>query len=1075
MRNWTKYFIACLTLATTAVQSQNYLPSMEVFGKNRIQYQQFNWRILTTANFEIYFYQDGQQTATLAAQYAETEFDRITELLGYTPFNRTRIFVFNSVQDMVQSNIGLGVPEGEDPKEINLQKSRVLVPFTGNQVEFKKQLIRGIAGVFVYDMLYGGSLKESLQSSLLLTLPDWFMAGIENYIAEGWSAEMDDYMREAVLDKRLRKPTIMSGQEARIVGQSLWSYIAEKYGKDNISNILNLTRIIRNEQTSIASTLGVSYSRFLREWREYYTNMANQLTDYQVASADFKVKGNTFLKGYKMNRVKLSADQQFIAYTTDDKGKFSVEIITTKTQKKSLVLTSGNKSLTQPTNPYNPLISWQKNNTLAVVYEDNNRLYLNLYGFDEKSGKKLKLHKPLKNVSQVNDFDISDDGSALILSAEKKGQNDLYIYRINANVMQQLTNDLYDDFYPQFVGKSNNQVVFTSNRLSDTLGTDKGTYKSIKENFNLFFHDGNPRTEVVTRVLDSLGIISRPIAPSENLIYFMSDEKGIRNLYRYDVENSQVTQVTNFKYHLRDYDLNTASGAMVFLTSENEEEFIGYQGKNDLNRSLSLPGTMRSILQGQATSGKASATVAKPSQVPKDETKTTEPEKEKTVSERQIALEPGEVDTDNYQFDVESFKSVERRNDKNDRSLKQGKVEPTLKSIRRETVKLKGPVDYQDMFIYNGSTGALVIDPLPMRGLGYSTTLTMNDLLENHLMKAGLFITPNLRNSDLFMEYNYLPNRIDYSVRVDRRSFFLDDPTSQKYRYNKVAVTASYPISQTMRVSVSPSYSLTRFINLNEISVSDRTSDYGGLKGEFVFDNTVTNGMNLLEGTRAKVRFDYYQGIQSSAESFNRLSIDIRNYTKILRELILATRLSLSTSAGRAPKQVILGGMDNWLFNSYDHRNTNDPLNFELDENFDKRNLFFADFATSLRGFRMNKISGRSHMLLNVELRAPLVKYFYRGPITSNFLRNFQLIAFTDVGTAWSGSSPFEKRYENPIPKPNPFQASVNTFKNPFLVGYGLGARTIVLGYYVKFDVAWGMEDKVINKPISYLTLGYDF
>jgi Tol biopolymer transport system component len=1078
MRILTNTLIAACWLFSTAVVAQTYLPTMETFGKNRIQYQRFDWKILTTANFEIYYYQDGQTSATLAAQYAESEFDRITELLGYTPFNRTRIFVFNSVQDMVQSNIGLGVPEGEDAREINLQKSRVLAAFSGNQAEFKRQLIQGIAGVFVYDMLYGGSLKESLQSSLLLTLPDWFMAGIESYIAEGWSVKMDDFMRETLLDKRLRKPSILSGQEARYVGHSIWNYIAERYGKDNISNILNLTRIIRNEQTSIASTLGLSYSRFLREWRDYYGNMATQLDAYQSPRSDLRVAGNTFDKGYKMNRVRLSADQQYIAYTTNDFGKFAVEVIDTKKPKdknRILVLTGGHKSLTQPLNPYNPLVSWQKNNNMAVIFEDEGRLFLHLYGFEEKTGKKLKLRKPLKSISQVNEFDISDDGSAIVMSAEKKGQNDLYLYRINANVTQQLTNDLYDDLYPQFVGKSNTQIAFTSNRLNDTLNIDKGTYKTINDQFNLFVHSGEARAETVTRIIDSLGVISRPIAPREGLFYFMSDEKGIRNVYRYELENNQLTQLTNFKYNLKDFDLNTASGALVFIASEKEEEFVGYQAQNDLNRALNLPATQRSVLMGQGISGLALSSLSRVESSNKKNGSTPEVEKEKPSLTQGITLLPGEVDTDNYQFDIDSFKSVEKRNDRTERSPRQNRSDALVRNARRENIKIKGPADYQDMFLYNGSTGALVIDPLPMRGLGYSTALTMNDLLENHLMKAGVFITPNLRNSDLFAEYSYLPNRIDYSIRVDRRTFFLDDPTSQKYRYNRVAVSAAYPISQTTRVVLSPSYSTTRFINLNEISFTDRTSDYAGLRGEFVFDNTTTNGMYMLEGTRAKFRADYYQGIGSGSESFNRISIDVRNYTKIHREMILATRFSASTSGGAAPKRVFLGGVDNWLFNRYDRRNLDDPLNFDLESSFDKRDLFFSDFATTLRGFNLNKAAGRSHMLLNVELRMPLVKYFYRGPITSNFLRNFQLVAFSDVGTAWSGSGPFEKRYESPIPKPNPFQASVNTFKNPFLIGYGAGVRTMLFGYYVKLDVAWGLEDKIVNAPMTYLSLGRDF
>jgi hypothetical protein len=107
----------------------------------------------------------------------------------------------------------------------------------------------------------------------------------------------------------------------------------------------------------------------------------------------------------------------------------------------------------------------------------------------------------------------------------------------------------------------------------------------------------------------------------------------------------------------------------------------------------------------------------------------------------------------------------------------------------------------------------------------------------------------------------------------------------------------------------------------------------------------------------------------------------------------------------------------------------------------------------------------------------PLVKYFYRGPITSNFLRNFQLVGFTDVGTAWTGKWPFNRQnsLNTEIIRLDFFSATVNNFRNPFLLGYGLGARTMLFGFYVKFDYAWGFDNGEVNKPIPYLTLGYDF
>jgi hypothetical protein len=90
-----------------------------------------------------------------------------------------------------------------------------------------------------------------------------------------------------------------------------------------------------------------------------------------------------------------------------------------------------------------------------------------------------------------------------------------------------------------------------------------------------------------------------------------------------------------------------------------------------------------------------------------------------------------------------------------------------------------------------------------------------------------------------------------------------------------------------------------------------------------------------------------------------------------------------------------------------------------------------------------------------------------------------QLVAFTDIGAAWTGKGPFSRQNSlNTIIRGgngNPFEASVTNFKNPFLSGHGAGVRTLLLGYYVKFDVAWGVEDFVPSGPKYYLTFGYDF
>jgi hypothetical protein len=1060
-------------------EAQNFFPTQEPFGKNRIQYRPFKWQVLTSQNFEVYFYEGGQQTATLATQLAETDFDRITEILGYSPFSRTKIFIYTSTQDLNQSNVGLNLSSEREIKEENLAKSRIEIAYSGNSVSFRKDLVREISHVYVHDMLYGGSIKESLQNSLLLSVPDWFMNGITTYISEGWSTEMDSYMRDAIANKALRKPSQTTGKESALVGQSIWNFIAERYGKDNISNILNLTRIIRNEQTSISSTLGMPFSKAMKEWREYYAAMADNVTaNYVANNYDFKVKEIKFNSSDRINKFKISPDGEFLAYSMNELGRSSVEIMDLKTKHIVKILTSGYKTLNQSIDYNTPLLSWTKGGTLAVIYEDQGDVILNIYNdITEKDlTGKFASKKFLKDFDQVQDFDVSDNGTTLVLSAISKGQNDLFLYDIARGRITQLTNDLYDDLSPRFVGSAG-KVVFTSNRLKDSLDVDKGSYKTLTNKFNLFLHEGKPKQETVRRLVDSIGSITNPVVADGNTIYFLSDERGINNIYKLTASDSTLIQVSNLRNDIQDFDFVSSTNGLVMKTVEGNSEIISFKQRADFTVKNNLPYTGRNVkLYG----------IVQNTPLPVEKTKTNNSvviTTEIPLTKSKIILEKGEIDTENYQFDSGTFVKKNAESQPNSiKNEKKNKVEKiiTFKQNRKENIKIRGPIDYNNPFVVNNTELDFIVDPLPQRGFGLKGTINMNDLLENHHLQGGVFITPNLKNSDLWGQYSYLAKRIDYSVRYDRRAITEDNEQGpKKYHFNKLTFSASYPINTNTRVLVSPSYTTNRFLDLNipNLTSPDGFADYVGGKVEFVFDNTISHGLNQLEGTRFRVRFDHYTGLTNAQDGFNRFYADIRHYLRFGKGVILAGRLSGGHSFGNAPKQTVMGGMDNWLECQYENRtDNNNPFN---STRFDNKDVFFLDYATPLRGFNINKLSGTSHLALNVELRFPIAKYLYDGPIYSNFFKNLLLTTFTDVGTAWTGVGPFARKngFNTSIIGGGqlPFRATVTDFRNPFLIGYGLGARTTLLGYYIKYDIGWGLENKEIKPPISYVTLGYDF
>ena len=189
--------------------------------------------------------------------------------------------------------------------------------------------------------MYGGNLKEMFQSALLMNLSEWFVSGAAEYVARGWTAEMDDYMREIVRTKRINKIAKLTGHEAALVGQSFWNFVAEKYGKSSISNILNYTRITRNEEKSILITLGVSYKQVMKEWQQYYSQMQQQVSQSYVSPEDSTRIPLRHNPTTEYTTIKVSPDGRYVAYAENDRGEYVVKVRAIEYRKRNNHFNSG--------------------------------------------------------------------------------------------------------------------------------------------------------------------------------------------------------------------------------------------------------------------------------------------------------------------------------------------------------------------------------------------------------------------------------------------------------------------------------------------------------------------------------------------------------------------------------------------------------------------------------------------------------------------------------------------------------------------------------------------------------------
>ncbi len=1069
--------VAFLLLVTTAVGQHYTTP----FGQNRIQYKKFDWYYYSTNNFDVYYYPGGQEYALEAIDFLEEEFVNLTDKLGYAPYNKTKILIYNSIHDLQQSNIGIDGAVYTIGGRTDFVKLQVEVAYPGKAVEFKQELFYKLNSTLIQDMMYGGSLAEIFQNSYLLTLPEWFIEGAARYMSYGWTKEMDDYVRDYMGRKKIKKLKKIDKESAPIIGQSIWNYIAVKYGESNISNILNLTRIIRKEENSIANTLGVSFKTFLNDWQNYYLSQSEEVAESYTAvdreKIIDKIGGN---KDLIKSSVRFNNDADKVAYATLKNGKYQVFVQDVENGRVRKITEGGYRINGQDVDTALPLLDWQDSFTLGVVLFKRGFLYLNTFNLE--TGKKSQ--KPLNRFRQIESFSFNDNGRLAVISGDIDGQNDLFLISMRRNALRRITRDVYDDLDPVFI-PGTAAIIFSSNRVNDSISVDKVPFETLDRNFNLFLYDLDTTTNSFYRITNSLSEERSPYMKGTDEMYYLSDQRGISNVFRYSFRDSTAIQVTNFDKSISAFDLHFDPDRISYIMLDKGKEKVFLDKEIDLSTNKFTPETPRRrrenalmvvsrVIENQKTEEE------EPEEEEKPELQTFDVDNfvfDSDEEEEEFEANPDWIDTDNYSFEDED----------EPQQFQPESFFSKYRNFERETERV-GPIPYVPRFTFNNVITSFLWDPY--RNFMAFTEVEINDVLENYKIKGGALLKTNLQQGDVFAELHYLKYWMDFKFRIDRKTYLIEQQNSEedirhKYKLNRVELTGSVPLTHTFRGEISSFVTTTTFNNQNYQIVKGETpegfapnseNNYAGASAALIFDNTIEKEFNLYHGTRALIEYTSHFHSTDSRRNFSNLRFDFRHYQKIHREITWANRVLYGKQMGPSAKVYMLGGMDNWLFAQSDSQGPNDPL--QVTNEIDNSDLFFNEFATNLRGLDYNEAFGRNALVLNSELRIPIFQYLSNGPIKSNFLRNFQLISFVDIGSVWTGKPPFTEgrpitqRFER---ENNPFVAEIVKFQNPWLGGVGFGLRTVLLGYYIKFDAARPYVDGEIGRYRFYFTLGLDF
>jgi Tol biopolymer transport system component len=1074
----------------------------ERFGKNRVQHKEFNWYFYTSANFEVYYYDKGGVNAKMAIEYLESEFNKLTQNIGYVAYTKPRIYLYNSPEERLQSNLDLNAQQYTEEGQTKFTRLVAEVAYEGQMDLFKEDLLFATSKVIIREMLYGASVADAFQANLITNFPDWYVDGIANYLAKGWSREMDDYIRRYLKNTSNPKLHTLTDLEAGLVGQSIWNYIAEKYGRRYVSSILNLSRINRSEENSIANTIGINIKSFLADWQQFYLKVNEPVyTNFKTLDSKKAIATTSSRVDGAITDVKFSPDGLHLAYVLNNAGKATVWVRDLASGSQQRIFQGGSKHEELPPNLHSPVIAWRDSATLAIATFKRGLTTLRQRTLDGSSQDKVYL----RNITQILSFDFNESGKNMVLSAISNGKTDLYTLNLRGQG-KRLTDNVFDELTPVFLNDST--IVYSSNfmEMPDSVMKQPPVLANFPEQYNLYRVQVLKDTTVYTKLTNANSKNTFPKKINSNNLVFLSDLSGISNLMKHNIGNQVSTQVSAFDTSIEVFDVNSRMNKLAYAVRNGKESELyvdSYTGLDqftpstpriqlaqvkELNERLAA----RRILDAktQQASRAKQEKVAGPELVAPLTSIDTLSKKTSSLSTDRLRFESRRgVNTENYTFDT-----IPARTSTSTGAVvasSAGSKSNLLETFRKQNLQqlVSGPRPMETQFFTNHINSRFVVDPL--RGFGMSLQGKMTDVLDNHLFMGGIMTSLDFDSGgDIWFEYEYLKSRLDFRGRYDRKTLRVTDGdfSFQKYVLTKVETGVSYPLTIHSRVYAAPFVAKTQYFNLNEDSLiyskipelNELQVSYAGAKMEYVYDRTEPMGLYAFTGTKGKVGFQHYQGLNYGDRSFSNLYVDLRNYQKIHKNIVLASKFYFGSFMGSNPQTYLVGGMDNWMFNSFYNPPANrpEPSPVRNPNGLENSNLLFADFI-DLRGFDYDEIRGRNALTFSTELRLPLFSYLTRGTITSNFVKNFQLVGFYDIGSAWNDAAPWEKVNDQNTEVINttgsPFVIVLNNFNNPWLQSYGAGLRTVLMNYYIKFDVARPLRNYKTEDLKFYFTLGYNF
>jgi Tol biopolymer transport system component len=515
----------------------------QYFGKNPVQWEDLDFKVLKTEHFDIHYYAEERGVAGQVGRMAERWYARLSGILGAEFQDRQPLILYASHPHFQQTNT-IGGPPGEGTGGVTEAfKRRIVLPVGASLAETDHVLGHELVHAFQYAMTGQGRISSSNYPAAL-RMPLWFIEGMAEYLSVGpVDAHTAMWMRDAA--RREKLPTIHDLGGSRYFpyryGQALWAYIAGRFG-DRVAGaaLRHIGPRTNDAEVVLQEVLGVDAKTLSKDWHAAIRDAVapaivgrKDPDGYGPALVTEKRQGGSLNVGPA-----LSPEGRRLAFLSE-RELFSVELFVADTRSGD-VTRRLSKTLVDPHLESLQFISsagsWDRaGRRLALGAVAKGRPLLVI--LDAESGRRLQ-EVPFPGLGEIATPSFSPDGRRVVFSALAGGVSDLFVYDLERGALGRLTEDAYADLQPAWA-PDGSRIAFVTDRFSTRLGTlDPGNYR-------LAIVDADSGRIEALRGFARAKHINPQWAPSGQSLYFLSDASGATNVYRLDLAQGQLFQLTD--------------------------------------------------------------------------------------------------------------------------------------------------------------------------------------------------------------------------------------------------------------------------------------------------------------------------------------------------------------------------------------------------------------------------------------------------------------------------------------------------------------------------------------------------